>query len=109
MRRGLVLANNLLPERSPSPLDCLYLLIQLAGPNWTVYEEMHMGNMLTNVPAIVVANAWKTFVINSACQGECHLQRWQPDWVAISHAHKRIAIIDLCRPSDVCQDQQKGM
>jgi hypothetical protein len=24
-----------------------------------------------------------------------------PDWVAISQVHKRIAIIDLCRPSDV--------
>ena len=28
-------------------------------------------------------------------------------WVAIFHVHKRIAIIDLCRPSDVHEDQLK--
>ena len=27
--------------------------------------------------------------------------RWQPDWVLVSQHHKRIAIKDLCRPSDV--------
>jgi hypothetical protein len=27
--------------------------------------------------------------------------RRQPDWVLVSHNHKRIAIVDLCRPSDV--------
>ena len=38
--------------------------------------------------------------------GECALKRWQPDWVAaISYAHKRIVIIDLCRPSDAYGDQ----
>ena len=37
--------------------------------------------------------------------GECDLKRWKPDWVAISHAHKRVAIIDLCRPSDAYGDQ----
>ena len=37
--------------------------------------------------------------------GECDLKRWQPDWLAISYAHKRIAIIDLCRPSDAYGDQ----
>jgi hypothetical protein len=33
------------------------------------------------------------------------LSRWQPDWVAISQVHKGIAIIDLCRPSDVHREQ----
>ncbi len=37
--------------------------------------------------------------------GECDLQRWRPDWVAISYAHKHIAILDLCRPSDAYRDQ----
>jgi hypothetical protein len=27
--------------------------------------------------------------------------RRQPDWFLVSHHHKRIAIVDLCRPSDV--------
>ena len=78
------------------------------GPKWTVYEETRMGNMgltLSKVPTAVVATAVKPFVVDSA--GECDLQRWhwQPDWVAISFDHKRIAIIDLCRPSDVHKDQ----
>ena len=65
-----------------------------------------MGNMgltLSKVPAVVVAKAGKSSVVDSS--GECDLQRWQPDWVAISYVHKRMAIIDLCRPSDVHEDQ----
>ncbi len=65
-------------------------------------EETRMGNMgltLSKVPVAVVADAGKSSGDDAA--GECDLQRWQPDWVAISYAHKQIAIIDLCRPSDV--------
>jgi hypothetical protein len=62
-----------------------------------------MGLTLSKVPAVVVTNAGKSPGVDSA--GECDLQRWQPDWVAISYAHKRIDIIDLCRPSDVHEDQ----
>jgi hypothetical protein len=29
------------------------------------------------------------------------LGRRQPDWVLVSQHHKRIAVVDLCRPSDV--------
>jgi hypothetical protein len=36
--------------------------------------------------------------------GVCILQRWQSEWVAISDAHKRVAIRDLCRPLDVHED-----
>jgi hypothetical protein len=35
--------------------------------------------------------------------------RWQPDWVFVSHELKRIAIVDLCRPSDVHPDQLKAV
>ncbi len=41
---------------------------------------------------------------NHLAAGEYDLQRWRPNWVAISYAHKRIAIIDLCRPSDAYGD-----
>jgi hypothetical protein len=33
------------------------------------------------------------------------LGRRQPDWILVSKEAKRIAIIDLCRPSDVHQTQ----
>ncbi len=81
-------------------------LARCVGPKWTVYEETRMGNMgltLSKVPAAVVATAGKPFVADSA--EECDIQRWQPDWVAISFDHKRIVIIDLCHPSDVHKDQ----
>jgi hypothetical protein len=41
---------------------------------------------LAQVTADVVANAGKSPVADSA--RECDLQRWQPDWVAISYVHK---------------------
>ncbi len=81
-------------------------LLRWVSPQWIVHEETRMGNMgltLSTVPAVVVVNAGKSAGVDAA--GECDLQRWQPDWVAISHAHKKLAIIDLCRPSDVQGDQ----
>ncbi len=62
-----------------------------------------MGLTLSKVPATVVVAAGKSSGVDAA--GECDLKRWRPDWVAISYAHKRIAIIDLCRPSDAYGDQ----
>ena len=80
-------------------------LIQWDGPKWTVHEENWMGNVgltLSKVPAAVVADAGKSPGIDAV--GERDLQRWQPHWVAISYAHKRNAIIDLCRQSDEYED-----
>jgi hypothetical protein len=31
----------------------------------------------------------------------CSLDRWQPDWIFVSHELEKIAIVDLCCPSDV--------
>ena len=62
-----------------------------------------MGLTLSKVPVTAVVAAGKSSAVDAA--GECELKRWQPDWVAISYAHKRIAIIDLCRPSDAYGDQ----
>jgi hypothetical protein len=65
-----------------------------------------MGNMgltLSKVPATVVVDAVTLSGADAA--GECDLQRWLPNVVAISNAHKRIAILDLCRPSGAYGDQ----
>ncbi len=40
-----------------------------------------------------------------AIVGVYWLPGWQPDWVTISHVHKRSAIIDLCHPLDVHREQ----
>ncbi len=68
-------------------------------------QETQMGNMgltLSKVPATVMVAAGKSSGVDAA--GECDLKRWQPDWVAISHAHDRISIIDLCHPSDAYEN-----
>ncbi len=75
---------------------------QMTTPQRRVIK-LNMGLTLTKVPAAVVADAGKSPEVGSA--GECDLQRRQSNWVAISYAHKRIAINDLCRPSDVHVDQ----
>ena len=71
-------------------------LIRWVGPKWTVHEDIQMGNMgltLSKVPATVVVTAGKSSGVDAA--GECDLKRWQPDWVAISYAHKRIGELSL--------------
>ena len=40
----------------------------------------------------------------SSLTSQAPAEQWgrrQQDWVLVSHHHRRIAIIDLCRPSDV--------
>ena len=76
--------------------------------NWTVFEETRMGNMgltLRTVQATIVTRARARNLPLDGPMRMCDLSRWQPDWVAISHVHKRIAIIDLYRPSDVHKEQ----
>jgi hypothetical protein len=82
------------------------LFPKIIDSNWKVLEETRMGNMgliLRTVPATLVARA-RNLPLDDPV-GMCELSRWQPDWVAISQVHKRIAIIDPCRPSDVHREQ----
>ena len=37
--------------------------------------------------------------------GRMSLSRWQPDFVAVSFKAKKIAILELCRPSDISPGQ----
>ena len=85
------------------------LLSRYVGSAWRVHEETRMGHLgltMAKVSAAVVTNAGQSPAVGPT--GQCDLQRWQPDWVAISHTRRRIAIIDLCRPSDVHEDQLKA-
>ena len=76
---------------------------QTVGPNWKVFEKVRMSQLgltLRPVPASRVANR------NPDASGrEDDLGRWQPDWVISSEVHKKLAIVDLCRPADVHPDQ----
>ena len=37
--------------------------------------------------------------------GRMSLSRWQPDFVSVSFKAKKIAILELCRPSDISPGQ----
>jgi len=58
------------------------------GPLWKMFEETRMvktGLILCPTSTTTIAQ----------------LGRRQPDWILVSDEHKKIAIVDLCRPSDV--------
>ena len=38
-------------------------------------------------------------------EAQVSVARWQPDWVLISSAAKKITVLDLCRPSDIHKEQ----
>ncbi len=65
------------------------------------------GLTLSPVPAALVAQAQQRLVEEDP-ELLCALDRWQPDWIFVSHELKRIAIADFCRPSDVHPDQLKA-
>ena len=62
------------------------------GSKWTVFEETQMSRT-----SLVLQPT------SSATTDQ--LGRRQPDWVLVSETHKRIAIVDLCRPSDTSPAQ----
>ena len=61
---------------------------------WTLFEETR------------VANTRLALCSSSRTDNDIdRLGRRQPDWILVSNEHKRIAIVDLCRPSDIHQTQ----
>ena len=73
---------------------------------WKLREETPMaatGLTLHPVPTACILAAGRTLPVDA---GEVmSLGRWQPDLIAVSHQRRKIAIIDLCRPSDVLPAQ----
>ena len=69
---------------------------------WTLYEEVRIaevGLRLRSVDADAVALTGRQLHLKP--DGTCDVGRLQPDLVAISWPRRRIAIIDISRPSDV--------
>ena len=62
------------------------------GSKWTVFEETRMSKTGLVLQPTSLATV-------------SELGRRQPDWVLASTVHKRIAIVDLCRPSDTSPAQ----
>ena len=65
------------------------------------------GLILRQVPTSLVSQARPDpeRVGMEETDGVCSLDRWQPDWVLVSPTLRRIAIVDLCRPSDMYPGQ----
>ena len=65
-------------------------------PEWTLFEETRVAKtgLILRLPSLLNGDV-----------GHGQLGRRQPDWILMSKEHKRIAIVDLCRPSDVHQPQ----
>jgi len=73
---------------------------------WTLYEEVRIaevGLRLRSVDADAVALTGRQLHLKP--DGTCDVGRLQPDLVAISWPRRRIAIIDISRPSDVYTGQ----
>ncbi len=63
-------------------------LTSTLGSEWTMFEETRMART--------------GLILRPTSQATIdQLGRRQPDWLLISELHKKIAIVDLCRPSDV--------
>ncbi len=62
------------------------------GPEWKVFEETR------------IARSGLVLCPMSPAKTDQQGRR-QPDWMLVSEEHKKIAIVDLCRPSDVLHAQ----
>ena len=71
---------------------------------WIQFEETRMaatGLQLRRVPTVQVQQSGRTVSNADVEVGSMSLGRWQPDLVLISHSRHKIAILEVCRPSDV--------
>ncbi len=73
-----------------------------------MFEESSLKNtglVLRPVSAAPVTQARRQPAADP--DSEQSLERWQPDWIFVSRELKKleVAIIDLCRPSDVSSEQ----
>ena len=70
---------------------------------WKLYEEAAMlrtGLQLRPVSSARVRETGRCVSEADLEAGRMSLSRWQPDFVSVSFKAKKIAILELCRPSD---------
>jgi hypothetical protein len=76
--------------------------------DWEVFEETPLaatGLKLQQVPIEAVQQALQDSNDTEADLGNVDLSRWQPDFILVSWKRKRIAVVDLTRPSDMLSAQ----
>ena len=75
---------------------------------WKLYEEAAMlrtGLQLRPVSSARVRETGRCVSEADLEAGRMSLSRWQPDFVSVSFKAKKIAILELCRPSDTSPGQ----
>jgi ribonuclease HI len=76
-----------------------FFFARTIGRKWKMFEETCMkstGLILSPVSAASIAQARQRLVERDVdSESMCNLDRWQPDWVFVSHELKKIAIVDL--------------
>jgi ribonuclease HI len=75
---------------------------------WKLYEEAAMlrtGLQLRPVSSARVRETGRCVSEADLEAGRMSLSRWQPDFVSVSFKAKKIAILELCRPSDTSSGQ----
>ena len=76
--------------------------------DWVLLEETPLiatGLQLQPVSAATIVSASRDAVTLPTDQDLLDLGRWQPDFVLISQERKRIALLELTRPSDILTTQ----
>ena len=72
--------------------------------NWKLFEETPMlatGLQLRRVHTAQVQQSGRPVRATDTAAGDMALGRWRPDLLAVSYSRHKIAILELCRPSDV--------
>ena len=75
---------------------------------WNLHEETPMANTglrLTPVSTVSVQQSGRSVRESDVAAGMMHLGRWQPDLLLVSHSRRKIAIVDVIRPSDIRRDR----
>ena len=75
---------------------------------WKLYEEAAMlrtGLRMRPVSSVRVRETGRLISDADLEAGRMSLSRWQPDLVAVSFKAKKIAILEVCRPSDTSPGQ----
>jgi hypothetical protein len=89
--------------------ECLSTALYKALPKgWVLHEETPMsktGLRLTPVPTVLVQNSGRSVQESDIEAGSMHLGRWQPDLLLVSYTRRKIAIMDVIRPSDIRRER----
>ena len=89
--------------------ECLSEALRKVLPKgWVLHEETPMsrtGLRLNPVPTVLVQNSGRPVQESDIAAGSMHLGRWQPDLLLVSYTRRKIAILDVSRPSDIWRER----